>query len=143
MTIALAVSIAAPNDEGKRSLVELEACRLPRAEDMEAYERVLTDAMAGDSTLFARQDYVEEAWRIVDPVLKANTPVYPYALDTWGPADVPQQKFTINHLVAGHVVPAKEIIKAAGIGFTAGDFRRQPDPAHIARVDDRVGPVRR
>ena len=33
---------------------------------MEAYERVLTDAMAGDATIFARQDYVEEAWRIVD-----------------------------------------------------------------------------
>ena len=38
---------------------------------MEAYERVLTDAMMGDATLFAREDYVEEAWRIVDPVLKA------------------------------------------------------------------------
>lgn len=91
MTIALAVSVATPLEEGHRSLVELEACRHPRSEEMEAYERVLTDAMAGDSTLFARQDYVEEAWRIVDPVLKANTPVYPYALDTWGPADVPQQ----------------------------------------------------
>jgi glucose-6-phosphate 1-dehydrogenase len=54
---------------------------------MEAYERVLTDAMAGDSTLFARQDYVEEAWRIVDPVLKSNTPVYVYEPGTWGPAE--------------------------------------------------------
>ena len=35
--------------------------------------------MAGDSTLFAREDYVEEAWRIVEPVLKTNTPVYQYA----------------------------------------------------------------
>ncbi|MGA8053585.1 MAG: hypothetical protein WCA12_06940 [Burkholderiales bacterium] len=33
---------------------------------MDAYERVLTDAMACDRTLFAREDYVEEAWRIVD-----------------------------------------------------------------------------
>ena len=32
--------------------------------------------MEGDATLFAREDYVEEAWRIVDPVLKAGTPVY-------------------------------------------------------------------
>jgi glucose-6-phosphate 1-dehydrogenase len=75
MTIALAVSVAVPDEHSQRSLVELEACRHPRPEDMEAYERVLTDAMAGDSTLFARQDYVEEAWRIVDPVLKANTPI--------------------------------------------------------------------
>ncbi len=55
---------------------------------MEAYERVLTDAMAGDASLFARQDYVEEAWRIVDPVLKASTPVYSYEPHTWGPAQV-------------------------------------------------------
>jgi glucose-6-phosphate 1-dehydrogenase len=46
------------------------ASRQPRAEEMDAYERVLGDAMAGDATLFAREDYVEEAWRIVDPVLK-------------------------------------------------------------------------
>ncbi len=57
---------------------------------MEAYERVLTDAMAGDATLFARQDYVEEAWRIVDPMLKAETPVYPYEPHTWGPKEIEQ-----------------------------------------------------
>ena len=44
---------------------------------MDAYERVLGDAMDGDATLFAREDYVEEAWRIVDPVLAARTPVLP------------------------------------------------------------------
>ena len=52
------------------------------------YERVLTDAMAGDRTLFAREDYIEEAWRIVDPVLKRATPVYEYETGTWGPAEV-------------------------------------------------------
>ena len=91
MTIALAVSITPPDEHGPRELVELEACRHPRPEEMEAYERVLTDAMAGDATLFARQDYVEDAWRIVDPVLKANTTVYPYAPQTWGPTEAPQQ----------------------------------------------------
>ena len=55
---------------------------------MEAYERVLTDAMAGDATQFARQDYVEEAWRIVDPVLKSDTPVFEYEPNTWGPSEV-------------------------------------------------------
>ena len=38
--------------------------------------------------LFAREDYVEEAWRIVDPALKANTPVYEYEPKTWGPVEV-------------------------------------------------------
>jgi glucose-6-phosphate 1-dehydrogenase len=55
---------------------------------MDAYERVLGAAMAGDSSLFAREDYVEEAWRIVDPVLKKNTPVYQYTPKTWGPEEV-------------------------------------------------------
>ena len=44
--------------------------------------------MEGDAALFAREDYVEEAWRIVDPVLKKNTPIYPYAPNSWGPKEV-------------------------------------------------------
>jgi len=52
---------------------ELLASRYPGAEETVAYERMLGDAMAGDATLFAREDYVEEAWRIIDPVLKAGT----------------------------------------------------------------------
>ena len=71
--------------------VELLASRHPGAEEMDAYERVLGDAMAGDPTLFAREDYVEEAWRIVDPVLKAGTPVYEYEPGTWGPSEVDQR----------------------------------------------------
>jgi glucose-6-phosphate 1-dehydrogenase len=58
---------------------------------MDAYERVLGDAMAGDATLFAREDYVEEAWRIVDPVLEADTPVFDYEQKTWGPTMVEQR----------------------------------------------------
>jgi Glucose-6-phosphate dehydrogenase, C-terminal domain len=45
----------------------------------------------GDATLFARQDYVEEAWRIVDPLLKAATPIYEYEKATWGPTEVDQR----------------------------------------------------
>ena len=68
--------------------MELVAMDRARPNEMDAYERVLHDAMAGDATLFAREDYAEEAWRIVDPVLKANTPVYEYEPGTWGPAEV-------------------------------------------------------
>ena len=67
--------------------VELLAGRHPAPEEMDAYERVLGDAMEGDATLFAREDYVEEAWRIVDPLLKADTPVHEYAPGTWGPKE--------------------------------------------------------
>jgi glucose-6-phosphate 1-dehydrogenase len=90
MTVAMAVSVSPLTGERKRAEVEMVASRHPRADEMEAYERVLTDAMAGDATLFARQDYVEEAWRIVDPVLKAGTPVYPYEPHTWGPQEMEQ-----------------------------------------------------
>ena len=88
MTVAMAMSVSTPDDSGHRESVELVASRHPNAMEMEAYERVLTDALAGDSTLFARQDYVEEAWRVVDSVLKQDTPVHPYEPNTWGPSDV-------------------------------------------------------
>ena len=44
--------------------------------------------MAGDATLFAREDYVEQAWRIVDPLLKKETGVHPYDQRTWGPSEI-------------------------------------------------------
>ncbi len=49
------------------------------------YERLLGDAMNGDSTLFARQDVVEAAWAIVDPILHGPSPMYEYEPGTWGP----------------------------------------------------------
>jgi glucose-6-phosphate 1-dehydrogenase len=65
--------------------IEMVASHQPDKDDMEAYERVLGDAMAGDATLFAREDFVEQAWRIVDPVLRAATPVHEYEPGSWGP----------------------------------------------------------
>ena len=88
MTIAVGTTVLAPGEALKGQTVEMVASRHPRPDEMEAYERVLRDAMAGDATLFARQDYVEEAWRIVDPVLRAGTPLYDYEKGAWGPSDV-------------------------------------------------------
>jgi glucose-6-phosphate 1-dehydrogenase len=67
--------------------VELLASRHAGANERDAYELVLTDAMSGDRSLFAREDYVEEAWRIVDPILKAPPRVHAYAPGTWGPKE--------------------------------------------------------
>lgn len=67
--------------------VELLVARNPDPEDMEAYERLLLMAMHGESTLFARQDAVEAAWRVVDPILNTNTPLYEYDPGTWGPKE--------------------------------------------------------
>jgi len=58
-----------------------------QASRMEAYERLLGDAMQGEATLFARQDLVETAWTIVDPLLRESTPLHEYACGTWGPAE--------------------------------------------------------
>jgi len=84
--IAIGVNVMDPEESGKGDATELVASRHPGANEKDAYERVLTDAMAGDRSLFAREDYVEEAWRIVDPVLGADIPVHPYAPGSWGPA---------------------------------------------------------
>jgi glucose-6-phosphate 1-dehydrogenase len=56
-------------------------------DEMDAYARLLGDAMRGDPTLFAREDAVEASWRIVDPVLDDNRPVHTYEPGTWGPAE--------------------------------------------------------
>jgi glucose-6-phosphate 1-dehydrogenase len=54
---------------------------------MDAYERLLGDAIAGDATLFARQDVVEAAWAIVDPVIHGPSPMFDYEPGTWGPVE--------------------------------------------------------
>ena len=73
-------------DETVSQPVEIMASRHPGADEQDAYERVLGDAMDGDATLFAREDYVEEAWRIVDPLLKAAPAIHEYEPGTWGPS---------------------------------------------------------
>jgi glucose-6-phosphate 1-dehydrogenase len=89
VAIALGMMVMSPAT-GNGQPAEMVANHHPEANEMDAYERVLTDAIAGDTTLFAREDYVEEAWRIVDPVLRAETPVYDYEPGTWGPAEASQ-----------------------------------------------------
>src|SRR5258705_1389406 len=90
VTLAFCVNVLAPAEDTGET-VELLASHQPGADEMDAYERVLGDAMAGDASLFAREDYVEEAWRIVDPVLKAGTPVYDYEPSSWGPREVEER----------------------------------------------------
>jgi len=88
VAIAMGMTVMAPSNEMAGETVELLASYYPDSGEMGAYERVLGAAMQGDTSLFAREDYVEEAWRIVDPILKAGTPVYSYEVNTWGPDEV-------------------------------------------------------
>jgi len=64
---------------------ELKVVHQPSTDEMDAYERLLGDAMAGDAMLFARQDGVEAAWEVVQPILDNATPVHEYEPGTWGP----------------------------------------------------------
>jgi glucose-6-phosphate 1-dehydrogenase len=64
--------------------IELHVCSR-KDDEAHAYERLIADAMAGDASLFARQDAVEGAWRIVDPILGLDKPVNVYDSGSWGP----------------------------------------------------------
>jgi glucose-6-phosphate 1-dehydrogenase len=64
---------------------ELTVTEDTRSGGMDAYERLLHDAIKGDAALFAREDSVEQAWRIVEPALAAATPVHEYEPGSWGP----------------------------------------------------------
>jgi glucose-6-phosphate 1-dehydrogenase len=88
VVIAMGMMTLASGDTFAMEASEMIADSAPRANEMEAYERLLGAAMEGDGALFAREDYVEEAWRIVDPILNKDTPVYEYAPHTWGPREV-------------------------------------------------------
>lgn len=90
IVFAVGMMAITPGTEKTGACVETVASRHPAPDEMDAYERLLGDAMRGDPTLFAREDSVEEAWRIVDPILKADLPVYEYEPGSWGPKEVDQ-----------------------------------------------------
>ncbi len=83
--IALGARAKVPGESMAGVEVKLLACQ-HSGEEMSPYERLLSDAIRGDTTLFAREDAVEAAWRVVDPVLGNVTPVHEYEPGTWGPA---------------------------------------------------------
>jgi glucose-6-phosphate 1-dehydrogenase len=90
-TMAIGANVIAPGQETVSAAIEMLGTQHPRADEMDAYERLLGDAMEGDAALFAREDYVEEAWRIVDPARQASSRVSEYEPGTWGPNEVDQR----------------------------------------------------
>lgn len=87
LVIAIGALIKKPGDEMIGESVELVAAEQSDPAKILPYEELLDDAMHGDSLRFAREDYVEEAWRIVEPVLDNATPVHAYDPGTWGPVE--------------------------------------------------------
>ena len=82
--IAIGASIKTAGDQLRGCPIELLADQECGEDEMLPYEELLGDAMAGNQTWFAREDYVEEAWRIIDPILN-NQKVQQYQPGSWGP----------------------------------------------------------
>jgi glucose-6-phosphate 1-dehydrogenase len=85
--ISVGARVKDPGPQMVSEPAELKLVHHPAADELDAYERLLVDAMAGDAILFAREDGVEAAWRVVEPILDDPTPVREYARGTWGPAE--------------------------------------------------------
>jgi glucose-6-phosphate 1-dehydrogenase len=96
VAIAVGASAKRPGEamEGENS--ELALVRQKSADEMDAYERLLGDAMIGDATLFARQDAVEAAWEIVDPLIAHPGEPEPYPRGSWGPASAERLTATVG-----------------------------------------------
>jgi glucose-6-phosphate 1-dehydrogenase len=88
--IAVGAQIKKPGEHMDSEPTELKVVQRPEGEEMDAYERLLGDAMACDHLLFTRQDAVEAQWAIVQPILGDVTPVLEYQPGTWGPAKADQ-----------------------------------------------------
>jgi glucose-6-phosphate 1-dehydrogenase len=84
--ISLGARTKVPGESLVGRKVDLLACQ-HSGEEMSPYERLLSDALRGDPSLFGREDNVEAAWRVVDPILGNATPVHEYEPNTWGPAE--------------------------------------------------------
>jgi glucose-6-phosphate 1-dehydrogenase len=86
VAIALGAHAKKPGPTMQGRQVELFVAQ-QQGDEMDAYERLISAALIGDTAHFARQDEVEAAWAIVDPVLGTNTPLYEYTPGTWGPPE--------------------------------------------------------
>ena len=84
--IAIGAVIRKVGEEEDLQPVELMVSR-QAADEVPPYARLLQSAMAGDQSLFAREDLVEAQWRIVEPVLGNATPLFFYEPGSWGPPE--------------------------------------------------------
>jgi glucose-6-phosphate 1-dehydrogenase len=87
MTIGIGANVRLPGEVPRGVPVEMLATQHAKPEDILPYEELLADAIAGNQARFARVDYVEDAWRILDPLLKNMPPVHTYKPGTWGPVE--------------------------------------------------------
>jgi glucose-6-phosphate 1-dehydrogenase len=78
ISISLSARVKRPGEELVSMPTQLSAFEEPTADEVDAYERLLGDAMHGDAMHFVREDAVEAAWAIVDPILAKETTLHQY-----------------------------------------------------------------
>jgi len=87
VSIAAGVRIKRPGKKMTSMATELSAVKNVPGDEVEAYERLLTDAMNGDALLFVREDAVEVSWEVVENILDTSLPLYFYEQGSWGPPE--------------------------------------------------------
>jgi len=87
LSISLSARVKRPGEELVSMPAQLSAVEERAADEVEAYERLLGDAMRGDAMLFVREDAVEAAWAIVEPILANAATLHPYEPASWGPPE--------------------------------------------------------
>ena len=134
--IALGARIKKSGENMISEPTELKVMHQTDGEEMDAYERLLGDAMEGDATLFSRQDGVEAAWAIVDPILKAPTAVHDYEPGTWGPPDAARLTADVG---GWHVPPTMNKTSATGSPTAPGILAAAERAAEEVRDGSCVG----
>jgi glucose-6-phosphate 1-dehydrogenase len=87
ISLSLSARVKRPGEELVSIPAQLSAVEEHNAEEVDAYERLLRDAMHGDAMLFVREDAVEAAWAIVEPILANATTLHQYQPGSWGPRE--------------------------------------------------------
>jgi glucose-6-phosphate 1-dehydrogenase len=87
LSLSVGARVKRPGAELVAMPVELSVVKMDKVGELEAYARLLADAMRGDQLLFVRQDAVEGAWAICDPILGQTAQPFEYAPGTWGPSE--------------------------------------------------------
>jgi glucose-6-phosphate 1-dehydrogenase len=90
ISIGAGVRVKKPGAAMKAVLTELSAVKDSPGDEVDAYERLLTDAMRGDAFLFVREDAVEVSWAVVDNILGTAAPLHFYEPGSWGPLEANQ-----------------------------------------------------
>lgn len=107
VTIAIGARVKRSGEQMISDPSELSFVHHPEGDEMDAYERLLGDAMQGDPTLFARQDGVEAAWAVVEPILDLQNQPLEYAPESWGPAEAEQLAADVGGWHCPHCVEDK------------------------------------